>query len=102
MLSRCPLCGRVVPSEGFTRRDPFSGKVVVVPVKSCTSCGHPYDGVTWPTANDGVVFRSRVVVTLQAEGYEQHMPTLRDGCPQMLRALERAMGTRLDEVFIDW
>ena len=91
-----------MPTEGFRRRNPFTGAEVVHAIKACPSCGTQFDGSSWAQTEDDTVFRSRVVITLQAEGYEEYLPTMRDGCPQVHRILEDVIGKRVREVFIDW
>ena len=95
--SRCPTCARVVPNDGVMLIDDE-----LVTLKSCDSCASPFDAYMWPRAEDRVVFRSRLIISLVADAYRETLPTFADGCPALRKCVEEIIDVSLSEVFVVW
>jgi len=98
--SRCPDCGKLIPTHGTTIDHPVTGEDVVVPIEACPSCGGEFDAYAWQRAEDRVVFRSRLVVTLLGDGFALTRPGFRQGCPDFVQTVREVVEKPLREVFV--
>ncbi len=100
--SRCPRCEKVIPSHGTVITHPISGDDMMIAIEECLSCGEPFDVYAWNRAEDRVVFRSRLVISLVADGFAAARPTLLEGCPQFVHTVREIVDNELREVFVAW
>lgn len=98
--SRCGVCAKPIPTHGTTIVHPVSGDDFIVPIEECPSCGEPFDAYSWERAEDRVVFRSRLIVSLTADSFAVTRPTFAAGCPQFVHTVAEVVGQELLEVFV--
>ncbi len=47
-----------------------------------------------------MVFRSRLFVSLQADGWTASLPNFEEGCPELVRTVQEVVGKPVREVFV--
>ncbi len=97
--SSCPRCGRVVPTNGLSARNPMTGAEMRIPIRGCDACGETFDASTWPAAEAPRRFEARLLVSVEATRYERARPGLSDGCPAFVECVNEAVGRPLTEVY---
>lgn len=100
--SRCPRCEKVIPTHGTIIAHPISGDEVMISIEECLSCGEPFDAYVWNRADERVIFRSRLVVSLVADGFSAARPTFAEGCPQFVHTVREIVENEVREVFVAW
>ena len=100
--SRCPQCDKPIPSHGTIVAHPVSGDEMLIAIEECLSCGEPFDSYVWNRAQERVVFRSRLVVSLVADGFAATRPTFAEGCAQFVQTVHEIVDHELREVFVAW
>lgn len=98
--SRCPSCAKLLPSHGTMIHHPVTGEEVLVQIEVCGSCGEPFDPLSWARAEERVVFRSRLVVSLQADAWGGSLPAFAEGCPELVKTIQEVVGQPVREVFV--
>lgn len=99
---RCPSCPKVIPADGTIIAHPTTGEEMLLRIDQCLSCGEPFDEDTWVRADNRVIFQSRLVFAVVADGFAATLPTLADGCPQLLQTMRQVVDGPLSEVFVAW
>jgi len=100
--SRCPGCAKLLPTHGTMIVHPLSGEDMIVAIEECISCGVPFDPYAWERAEDRVLFRSRLIVSLSADSFGAARPTFADGCPQFVQTVQEVVDNDLREMFAAW
>jgi hypothetical protein len=100
--SRCPTCGKILPTHGTMIAHPLSGEDTLVNIEECVSCGEPFDAYAWDRADDRVIFTTRLVVSLVADNFQAVRPTFQEGCPQFIQTVREVVDHDLREVFVAW
>lgn len=100
--SRCPRCEKVIPTHGTIIVHPQSGEEMLLSIDECLSCGEPFDAYRWERALDRVIFRSRLIVALVADGFAAARPTLTDACPKFVQTVREIVDNDVREVFLAW
>lgn len=94
--SRCPDCGKLVPTHGTV----MTADEELVSIKECASCGAAFDAYSWERAPNRTLFSSSMVVALVADGSRSTRPSLRDGCPELVRCVEEVVGVAVREMLL--
>jgi hypothetical protein len=99
---RCPTCDKPFPESGMLMAyDRIGLEEPSVDVR-CRSCGEDFEASRWNHSDSRVVFSSRLIIALTADGYSSSLPTFREGCPDFVEVVETAVGRPMQEVFVAW
>lgn len=98
--SRCPTCSKLIPTHGTMIVHPATGEDFLIAIEECISCGTPFDPDVWEQAEDRVLFRTRLLVTLHADSFEIARPTFAQACPQFVETVRAVVGDELREMFV--
>lgn len=94
--SRCPDCGRLVPTHGMIITDDNELSVIA----ECASCGAPFDAHSWERASSRTLFESRLVIAVIADSSKARRPTLRKGCAEFVTCVEDVVGVQVREMLV--
>ncbi|MEZ4460538.1 MAG: hypothetical protein R3E66_12595 [bacterium] len=94
--SRCPDCGRLVPTHGTI----LTADDELVTVTQCASCGADFDSWTWEHAPSRTLFETRLVVALVADHARSTRPTFRQGCKEFVHCVEEVVGAAFKEMLV--
>ena len=95
--SRCPSCRKLLPSNGVVVEEDE-----LVELTECPSCGRDFDAYSWDRAEDRTIFRSRLIISLVADGFSNSQPPIHRACPEFASCMQEILQSEVSEVFVAW